>query len=332
MKVTIPFAYRAQVLFPRSDTPQDEVFVETLEVDVPEYRSGDIPVALTYRWRDGQPGNPVYLLGNQFLSAGRESKSMPLDKLPRQPGMAPFHLVQLYLYEYGSKPFNAIASWYQTGKAGRDPAKVTDWIRSDRDEAFNEAKSFFEGMVSLDGSLLYPAREPTIRVSQYQNAQVSVASYDIGRTKMRGNPLFEPPFHITQAEEAIRFAQARYGNAPLEVHFDQASLNIAIPEAFTFDIGRYSLEWAASEIFEALCESIRYVPDNRIGDWQDLRRLLTEQNSPRLDQDAASLIESLIPLVRNGHQRKNLSAMIQLWTDNNVVDIAFDRRPALPGA
>lgn len=46
MKVTIPYAYKAQVLLPRSDTPKDEVFVETLEIDVPEYRSGDIPVAI----------------------------------------------------------------------------------------------------------------------------------------------------------------------------------------------------------------------------------------------------------------------------------------------
>lgn len=242
--------------------------------------------------------------------------------------MSKFHLIQQHLYGWGSKPFNAIAAWYESGTAGRDPAKVTDWVRSERDEALDEARLFFEGMVSLDGNLLFPASEPTIFVSAHQTVQVSVAAFDVGNTKSRGHPLFAPPFHITQTAEAIAFVQARYRNLPLEVHFDQASLNIAIPEAFTFDIGRYSLEWAASEIFEALCTNIRHVPDNRIGEWQSLRRLLTEKNAPGWDQDVVPLIEALIPLVRNGPQRKNLSSMLQLWADHDFVGIAFDHRQA----
>ncbi|MCS4089691.1 hypothetical protein [Rhizobium sp. BK176] len=330
MKATIPFAYTAQVMFPRSDAPKDEVFVETLEIDVPEYRSGDIPVAMTYRWRGGNPGNPVYLLNDQFLTSGRSHATISVDQLHPHPGMNKFNLVQQHLYDYSSKQLNVIAAWYKDGRAGRDPSKVTDWIRSDREEALDTAKSFFDGMVSLDGVLVFETSEPTIRVTPGQSTQVSVASFDIGKKNLRGHPLSSPPFHITQAADAIRFAQARYGNAPLEVHFDPTSLDIAIPAAFTFEIGRYSLEWAASELFEALCANIRHVPDNRIEEWQLLRRLMAEKNSSGWEHDVVPVVEALIPLVRNGPQRKSLSAMLQVWADHDVVDVAFGRRQIRP--
>jgi hypothetical protein len=336
MKVVIPFAYMAQVILPRSDAPKDEVFVETLEVDVPEYHSGEIPLALSFRLRDGSPGNPVYLRNDQFLSGGRDHAKIILDLIPRKPGLVYFHPMQRHLYEYGSKRLNAVNAWYEEGKAGRDPAKVIDWIRTDRDEAFVEAKSFFEGMVALDGNLLFPAREPTISLSAYHDthgstAQVSVASYDIGNSTQRGHPLFFPPFHITQTAEAVEFARQRYGNWELEVQFNQ-DLNIAIPEAFTFEIGRHSLEWAVADIFEALCANIRHVPDNLIGDWQSLRRLVMDKAIPGWEEKVAPIVDALIPAVRNGPQRKDLLSMLQLWAESETVNISLNHRQTAPRA
>jgi hypothetical protein len=58
---------------------------------------------------------------------------------------------------------------------------------------------------------------------------------------------------------------------------------------------------------------------------------MTDRTAPGWDEEVARVIEALIPAVRNGPQRKNLSAMRQVWADHDVVDIALDHRQVIPG-
>lgn len=177
MKATFPFAYKAQVLFPRSDTPKDEVFTETLTVDIPELRSVEVPVALDYVTLPYGNEMSVRLHDDVFLSkvSTRASGSLELSALGSQSCGSPPSLIVEAQHHYGSREYNAMWSWYKDPKqsqSGRDPAKVREWFHSGRDAARLKASRFYENLVAIDGIVWLPIFEPKVGV--YVGQQPSI--------------------------------------------------------------------------------------------------------------------------------------------------------------
>lgn len=108
--------------------------------------------------------------------------------------------------------------------------------------------------------------------------------------------------------------------------FDLDGLNVLIPEAFRFDKGNHALEWAALDLFDALCKDIQHVPDSAMPDWMALRTLIENRDTPEWNYQISSLVEKTIPFVRNGPHRKHLSSMLELWADHDIVDISVNHR------
>lgn len=319
MKFTIPFAYRAEVLFPRAEGPKEEVFIETIEVDIPELATGDLDEAL--RYRIGGESRSIHVGENGFLEEiwRRMGRAAVADLFPTRGMGTPVERLIYRHHPYGSAEYSAIWAWYSNDRArsGRDPAKVREWYRSDREETLQKVEPFYRSIVSIDGLALVPCAEPKF-VSPSLNLCTENLTYT-SDPNVVGDPLSKPVFNVLDFASAQEDAAARR-DWEGHLNYDPGSIEILIPEAFTFDRGRQSLEWAASYLFDVLSKDIRRLPDEAVADWMALRHIVHYTDRPNWDREASAVIERCAPLARNGYSRKRVADMLEIWDNLATVD------------
>lgn len=327
MKATIPFAYKGQALFALSGTPRDEVFVETMTVDVPEMSPGELEVALSFRSIMSDNDISIFLHGDVFLSdvAWHGGVKVDIDSMKSGHGGTPPKNLFDVLYKFRSPEHNAVESWYKSSKSERlgcDPERVREWVHSDREEAHAHACHVYQNLVAIDGFMWIPRAEPTIGVVGQNEPYMDMCLHDTGyRNRTRssaGHPFTCPSFHISRVDDALALFADRYPGRPLNRSFEPDTIDVKIPEAFRFDKGQHTLDWVACDLFDVLCRDIQYVPDRRMAEWMELRKLVDAPKADGWDQKIAPLVEALIPLVRNSQHRKRIASLFDLWSDCEI--------------
>lgn len=330
MTVTIPFAYRAEVLFGRSSAPVEEVFLENLEIDIPEYDACDLPIALRYRTQ--RQHRAVRYQEGTFL--GRmEDGFEPITQLDMSVFLrsTPSDLSRYWSSRHGTKEQDLLAKKFgrPLSSVGKDPDKVKEWFSSERDKALSDAKDFFGRFAWIDGELWFPHAEPKLSAVGWS---VDISKRDVQfapGTDSHGCPIGSPCFHIASLDEVFEYMHGRYPADRVTHSFVIDSLDIRLPEVFTFDRGRHALEWASNAVLYMVHKDLPNLPDHAIQDWVALKRVIAGGISKATDDDLVALVEQSLSHVKISN-RSRIEGMLQVWEAHS--DIHVPSKPlAFPG-
>lgn len=326
MNITFPFVYRAEVLLSKGGIPKEELFVETIDVEVPELSRGELVEALRYRDRTGQ--RTIFSCEGGFLQEVvdldiDDYAAVPISMLSPEKGAGePVDRIMKSLHAFGSVEYNALSSWYcgHRHERVRDPARVREWFRSDREDAYRRAVAFYGGIVSLDGNALIPCAEPKI-VSPSLRLLISAAEFTPD-PNLPGDPIDRPVFNVVELDDAQADAENRGEGWRPNPNYEIGSLEILAPDAFKFNRGTHALKWAASYLFDTLCKEIRDLPEEAIPDWIALKHLVMGRTTVEWDHSAANIVERCKPFARNGHTRLAISRYLEIWEDLSPISVA----------
>jgi hypothetical protein len=340
MRIRFPFFYDADVVMGRTDRIRTETFMESFEIDVPELTSSDMPVALTYLSDHGRRHIYRYYNG-QFASKVTHPDAVAAKELVS-------HSRNLAARSMGRECIRSVADptealehelteWYQNSnhEAERkpNPMRVKEWFSGTRGRAIEVAQKFAAGIAILDGHVWFPVEEPKFGVTRgaWTSLVVTAKRVDYpSRAKASyGHPVSSPVFNMNALADADAYRAANMAEAVSD--FERGSLEILTPEVFIFDRGRHAIEWAAMASLDVISSSIRDRPDAAIGRWMDLRRLFESGDRSIIgwDESVARSIEELLPLIRSIERRREIEAILEVWSESTIsLDLAHTRQLA----
>jgi hypothetical protein len=336
MKANLPFTYEAEFFKKRSNKVHKDVFIETLDFDLREMKAAEAPVALSLRHHAGAPTKEYRFHNGTFLECVRQDGGLiftPDDLTPRDGYPAPRQQIMVgYLARGGHAALvDPLKAWFEdpgyVNDYGPDRSQVAEILSSKRDEALGRLRRFADGMALIDGQVWFPVAEPKIAF-EHSAHTATVVPFDCNYRdygSMWGNPIKSPVFNVNALDDAIAYAQ-RFER--ITWIYDPAMIDIALPEAFNFDVARHTLEWAAEAAIDAIARDIRSTPDHVVEKWLEARKLVMYGNAiPGGEDRMAELTEELMHCVRSATVARDIDAMMRLWSET---DISVAVAPSLP--
>ncbi|MCS4088515.1 hypothetical protein [Rhizobium sp. BK176] len=318
-----------------------ETFLETFEIDVPELKDVDMPVALTFQSHYGHPSVFRHHNGT-FLSEGINpggvlaKEFVPHEGNPAAKGIATELMASVD--ERTQAIEQELQKFFRTPnfEADRKPSAfhVKDWYSGTRGRALAKAQRFAEGLVVFDGRLWFPIEEPKLGVSRDVQPFLSVITNRVDHASrvnaLWGHPARTPVFNINALADADAYCEAHVGD--VMQNFNRASLDIRIPEAFVFDRARHAIERAAMDVLEVVASTIRDQQDEIVGRWLEARRVFErgDRSDAGWEEEVVRSVEGLLPYIRSIEKRREIAGILEVWSESTIsLDLA-DRRKLTP--
>lgn len=167
MRIRFPYVISGKVALGRGNKPRDELFIESFEVDVPEFGRSDITLAMSVR--KTHDGHTEY----RFREGGF---------LARMPGSYRFHVGDFRPGTSSAQAIRAVHAitnsfsvrtqatnklvrrWFEEPDLEEghkaQASRVARWFSSDRDVAETRAREFAAKIVLMDGEVWFPSKNP----------------------------------------------------------------------------------------------------------------------------------------------------------------------------
>lgn len=341
MRVRFPCFYTADVVMGRTDRVRTETFLETFEVDVPELESADMPIALTFQSHYGHPSVFGHFNGHFLFEGPNPGGILAKELIPHEGNPAAKGIATDLIRSVDERTqsiLQELQSFFENPKyeAERKPSafQVKEWFSGTRGRAMAKAQRFAEGMVIFDGRVWFPVEEPKFGVSRAAQPFLSIVTNPVDHgsrvNALWGHPVSTPVFNINALADADAYCGAHFGE--VIQNFNRASVDIRIPEAFVFDRARHAIERAAMEVLEVVASTIRDRPDEIVGRWADARRLFEhgDRSDAGWEEDVVRAIEGLVPFIRSIEKRREIAAILEVWSESTISLELADHRKIAP--
>ncbi|MCV9964228.1 hypothetical protein OIU34_20290 [Pararhizobium sp. BT-229] len=338
MLVKFPFMYHAEVLMGRSEKVRKETFLESFEIDIPVPGKADMPIAMSVQTNYGSP-TPYRYHDGRFLTEVPQAGGISAVNLI--PAGQQGHRLSERIMDSVELPIKSmqeeLKAWYFTSSYEADrkphPSQVREWISSNRESSLEKARDYASGMAILEGQVWFPVEEPKFGVSTVMMPTLTITDRPIGyaarKSSMWGHPMEAPVFNINALAEADGYCADRFQR--VHVAFDRLSLDIRMPEVFTFDRARHTIDWTANEAIDLIASGVKRMPDEAVLQWLETRRVFTKGNREDADWEerVAQSVEALVPFVSSERKRQGIEAMLSVWADSAItLDLVEQRKLA----
>jgi len=330
MRVRVPFFYDATVAMGRSTRLRKEVFVETIEGEVPEVSGNEAPVAMSVC--RSEVDVEFRHFGGRFIATPPkfpEDMEMVRGLAPSTGNRFAGPIAQCFGRELPITVTYEIQQWlgdpdYEKNLKA-DPMKVKEWVSSNRGTRLALAEAVLAGMVIVDGRPWFAVEEPKLAFSGVMTNMLTVTENDVSHAtgkRMWGHPITAPVFNATDLHETLEFCHARFG--AFRECFPRHSYRVEMPEVFAFDRGRHALEWAASDAVETCASSIRSLSDSAVSAWMAARRhlALADGEDGDWEREMAAYTESLLPYV-DTRKAREINECLSVWSDGASISLDF---------
>lgn len=336
MLVRFPFMYHGEVLLGRSEKAKKETFLESFEIDIPVLDKGAMPIAMSVQNNYGGP-TPYRYRDGTFLTEVQQAGGISAESLV--PGNGQGNRLCERIMDSVELPVKSMQeefkTWYfsSTYEADRKPhpSQVREWLASNRESALEKARNYASCMAILEGQVWFPVDEPKLGISTVMMASLSIChrpiSYAARNSSMWGHPLDAPVFNMNALSDADAYCADRFDR--LQESFDRRSLDIRMPEVFTFDRAKHTIDWAANEALDLIAGGVKRMPDAAVLQWLETRRIFTKENRQEADWEerVAQAVEALLPYISSDSKRQGIEAMLASWADSAItLDLVDQRR------
>jgi hypothetical protein len=318
--------YHADVLMGRSEKVKKETFLESFEVDVAVFDTTDMPIALSVEINHDKPTQFRYRAGTFFTEDERDGG---IDAKSLTPGNEQGAKLSEWIMHSVDLPVQSmkeeLKAWYFSAGYDDDrrphPSQVREWLISNRETALEKARNYASKLAILDGKVWFPVEEPKLGVSNAVIPAVSICgrpiSYAAQKSSTWGHPVNAPVFNMNAIEDVDAHC-ARFDR--LHVAFNRHSLDIRMPEVFTFDRAAHTIDWAANEVIDYVASSIKHSSDDAVLKWLDARRVFSEgdHTGEEWEEAVAQAVEELLPYISSKVKRQSIEEMLTLWADSTI--------------
>lgn len=301
LETRFPFVYEATVTTAERKQPTARRFLDSFEIGIPMVRGADAPVAVAFGATRMDEAAEIRLFEGRFYTTSpvrhpsHEERAIPANLL-RRDVVVPFAASQRTLEKlfeamdipYGSEAMRMISDWYAHAEKDyapppvSDPARVTEWLSSDRDAALEKAAKVAAGIVLIDGRVHFSCEEPKLVVMIEGPLGGPMLDVHTGGTEIGAPILREFKMFVGDAADTVFFNTADSAPAGalierIENEFGATAtrkvgeIDIRIPDVFGFDPLRDFLRRAVRPVVEDMASEVGSMEGGTLANWLSLR-------------------------------------------------------------